>query len=116
MMVVGVFWLLARGVVGEDSEKGTSSTASITPFESTVGGSVALGGCVGLSTDSDCRVAGEAGTRGSAATPPLTLPLLRRSDPRPKRSATLSFLSSPAPGFLSCDSGAAVTVGAAGWF
>jgi hypothetical protein len=40
MMVVGVFWLLARGVVGGDSERGTSST----PFESTLGGTVAHGG------------------------------------------------------------------------
>jgi hypothetical protein len=127
MIVVGVFWLLARGVVGDDSERGTSST----PFESTLGGTVAHGGCEvdsGLSTDSDCRVAGEAGTRGSAPTPPLTLRLLRQitswSDPRPETSAPLTFLSSPAAGFLSCDTvvdglpaarPAAVTVGAAGW-
>lgn len=84
---------------------------------------------MGLRTDSDCRVAGEAGTRGSTSTPPLMLPLLRQitswSAPRPERSAPLSFLSSPAAGFLSCDSvvdglpaarPAAVTVGVAGWF
>ena len=80
MMVVGVFWLLARGVLGE---RGTTCS---TPFEFTLGGTVvALGSCVGGST-----------------------PLLRQVTSWTE-SASLSFLSSPAAGFLSCD-----TVGAEG--
>lgn len=72
MMVVGGFWLLARGVVGGDSKRGTpsSSMTFATPFDP------APGGCMedpGLSTDSDTsRAGGEAGTR-PAPTPPLTL-------------------------------------------
>jgi hypothetical protein len=100
MMVVGGFWLLARGVVG-DSESGTATSST----EPSLGSTVALGGCAGdprISTDSDDRAAGEAG--GLAPTPPLTLPLLRKvtSAPWPQSSVPLSILSSPAAGFLSC--------------
>lgn len=88
IMVVGVFWLLARGVLGE---RGTTCS---TPFEFTLGGTVvALGSCVG-------------GTRGST-------PLLRQVTSGTE-SASLSLLSSAAAGFLSCDSVVAVTGGAEG--
>lgn len=84
MMVVGGFWLLARGVVGWDSERGvpsSSTTASATPFDPTLGGIDAPGGCVGESgfgTD-----AGEAGRHGGLApTLPLRLTMTSMSAPR----------------------------------